>query len=95
MQLLLVGYDGTDPDALDRRMAVREVHFDNVRGLKESGNFICGGAILDDNKKMIGSMVVYDFPSREDLDKMLESEPYILGKVWKNIDIKPFMMASI
>lgn len=95
MQFLLVGYDGTDPDALDRRMAVREEHFVNVKRLKESSNFIWGGAILDDNKQMIGSVVVYEYPTREDLDKMLEKEPYILGKVWKKIDIKPFMLASI
>jgi len=53
MQFLLTAFDGKDKDALARRMAVRETHFENIRKLKESGNFISGGAILDDSGIMI------------------------------------------
>ena len=95
MQFVLTAYDGNDSDALDRRMAVREVHFENIRKLRESGNFIWGGAILDDNGVMKGSVVVYDFPSRKELDDMLEKEPYILGGVWEKITIEPFRLADI
>jgi len=95
MQFLLIAYDGTDADAINRRMAVREDHFRDVRNLKAEKHLIWGGAILDDNGKMIGSAVVYDYPDRETLDKMLEKEPYIKGGVWKNIEIKPFMLADL
>ena len=95
MQFILTGYDGTDADAQSRRMYVRDKHLDNARRLKEDGNLIWGGAILDDKGNMKGSAVVYDFDSREDLDKMLETEPYVLGRVWEKIEIKDFRLANI
>ncbi|MDX1314960.1 MAG: YciI family protein, partial [Eudoraea sp.] len=78
MQFLLTAYDGTDSGALDRRLSVREDHLENVAVLKSSGNFIWGGAILDDKGSMVGSVVVYEYDTRKELDRMLESEPYIL-----------------
>ncbi|MBE0655479.1 MAG: hypothetical protein IH594_16880 [Bacteroidales bacterium] len=89
MQFILICYDGTDSGALARRMLVREDHLEKVRDLKKENNFIWGGAILDDMGKMIGSVVLYEYPDRESLDRMLETEPYILGKVWERIEIKP------
>jgi hypothetical protein len=38
---------------------------------------------------MIGSMIMCEFGSRAELEKQwLESEPYVLGKVWERIDIQ-------
>ena len=95
MQFLLIAFDGTDPEALDRRMKVRPDHLENVADLKKKGKFILGGAILDDNGKMIGSMIVYDFPDRAALDECLQSEPYVTGDVWRKIDIRPYRLALI
>ena len=95
MQFILTGYDGKDDGALERRMAAREEHLENAGKLKEAGNLIWGGAILDDNGQMAGSVVVYEFETKEELERMLETEPYILGRVWKDIDIKPFRLASL
>jgi len=39
---------------------------------------------------MTGSMIVYDFPNRQSLDRILKDKPYIIGGVWKKIEIKPF-----
>jgi uncharacterized protein YciI len=94
MQFLLIAYDGTDAEALERRMKVREDHLNNVTTLKKKGEFLFGGAILDDAGKMIGSMIVYEFPDRQSLDEMLTEEPYITGDVWKKVDIKPFRHAK-
>jgi uncharacterized protein YciI len=94
MQFLLIAYDGTDSGALERRMKVREDHLNKVAGLKKVGEFLFGGAILDDEGKMIGSMIVYEYPDRQSLDEMLKDEPYIAGDVWKKIDIQPFRHAK-
>lgn len=94
MQFLLIAYDGTDAGALDRRMKVRENHLSNVTTLKKRGEFLFGGAILDDGGKMIGSMIVYEFSDRQSLDAMLKDEPYITGDVWKKVDIQPFRHAK-
>ena len=95
MQFLLVAFDGTDPEALERRMKARPGHLENVAVLKKRGEFLLGGAILDDNGKMIGSMMVYEFPDRAALDKCLENEPYINHGVWGKIDIRPYRLAQI
>jgi len=95
MQFLLVAYDGTGPGALERRMKVRPDHLEKVAILKEKGHFLLGGAILDENEKMTGSMIVYEFPNRSALDESLKNEPYITGGVWQKIEIRPFRLANI
>ena len=95
MQFLLVAFDGSDPGALERRMKVRPEHLDKIAVLKKKGNFLLGGAILDDNQTMIGSMIIYEFPDRKALDESLKDEPYITGGVWQKIDIRPYRLAHI
>jgi uncharacterized protein YciI len=95
MQFLLVAYDITDPDAYNRRMNCRPEHLEKMKAVKKNGKFICGGAILDDSEKMIGSMILYEVTDRKELDLLLEDEPYIYNKVWQKIDIRPFKMAKI
>ncbi len=95
MQFLLVAFDGTDPGAIERRMKVRPEHLEKIAVLKKKGNFLLGGAILDDNQTMIGSMIVYEFPDRQALDESLRDEPYITGGVWQKIDIRPYRLAHI
>lgn len=95
MQFLLIGYDDTDTEAPARRLRVREEHIENINKLKKTGECLFGGAILNDNGNMIGSMIVYDFPDRQSLDMMLKEETYIVNGVWKQIEIKPFKSAKI
>ena len=93
MEFILIAKDGTDSEAVVRRMDARPAHLEFVAELKRSGNVLFGGALLDENDKMTGSVVIYDYPDRRSLDEMLRGEPYILGKVWKDIEIKPFRVA--
>jgi uncharacterized protein YciI len=95
MQFLLIAYDDTDEGALDRRMSARPEHLEKVADLKQNGEFLLGGAILNDNEKMIGSMIVYEFPDRKSLEECLKEEPYITKGVWQKIEIKPFRLALI
>jgi uncharacterized protein YciI len=95
MQFLLIAYDGTDPGAPERRMKVREEHFRKISQLKKAGEFLIGGAILDESGKMTGSMIVYEFPDRAALDEMLKEEPYLTEGVWEKIEIRPFRLAKI
>jgi uncharacterized protein YciI len=94
MQFLLLAYDGADSGALQRRLNVREEHLKGISSLKKEGSFLFGGAILDNEGKMTGSMIVYEYPDREALDEMLKNEPYITDGVWKKIEIKPFRLAK-
>ena len=93
MQFMIVAYDGTDEDALNRRLAVRDSHIAGAIELKNKGNLIAGGAILDDAGSMIGSTTYVEFESRPELDAWLERDPYVTGDVWRDITITPIRLA--
>ncbi|AKL94324.1 putative protein YCII-like [Clostridium aceticum] len=93
MQFLITGYDGSDEKALERRMAVREEHLALVKNMADEKKHLYGAALLDENEKMIGSFLVVDFPSREELDAYLKIEPYVVGNVWQKIEVTPCKVA--
>ncbi len=95
MQFVITAQDGTDAEALTRRMDAREDHLNNMRKLKAAGNYLIGGARMDDHGKMIGSTVIVDFPDRAAIDVWLADEPYVKAKVWQKIDIQPFRKAQL
>lgn len=94
-QYIMHAWDGTDEQALERRMNHRPSHFENARKLKANGNFILGGAMLNEKGKMIGSTMIMQFETEEQLQQWLDTEPYITGKVWQKIDIRPFKIADV
>ena len=83
-QYLITAYDYTDTEALNRRMNVRGHHLDEVARLKENKNYILGGAILNDEGKMIGSTMIMQFESEDELNAWKQNEPYITQRVWGN-----------
>ena len=87
MQFLVIGKDGKDEKAMGRRLAVRDAHIKLGDKMEASGERWYGCAILDDNGKMIGSMAVLDFPSEKELQEYLKIEPYIVGNVWKSVEV--------
>lgn len=95
MQYVIHAYDHTDADALDRRMAVRPAHLDYVRQLKANGQFLLGGALLDADGRMIGSMLMLDLSTDGQLQDYLNTDPYIVEGIWDKIDVKPFRPAEV
>ena len=69
MQFLVIGKDGTDEKAEERRLAVRDAHLKLGDEMEASGERWYGCVMLDDNGKMIGSMAVMDFPSEKELQE--------------------------
>jgi uncharacterized protein YciI len=94
-QYIMYALDGTDEEALPRRMSHRVAHFKNARRLKTTGNFISGGAILSDEGKMIGSAMIMQFETKEELQHWLDTEPYIIGNVWQKMDLRLFKIADV
>ncbi len=93
MQFVVIAYDGSDAGARDRRLAARPAHLENARRMKDEGMLLTGGAILDDQGAMIGSVLVVDFPSRPAFDAWLASDPYVTGDVWRKVEARPFRVA--
>ena len=94
-QYLVTAYDYTDTEALQRRMNVRPHHFDAAKDLRASGNFILGGAILNEEGKMIGSVMILQFETEEALEAWKQNEPHITQKIWESVDVKPFRVAEV
>lgn len=94
-QYLVTAYDHTDTDALQRRMNVRPHHLDGAKELKENGNYILGGAILNDAGNMIGSVMIVQFETEEELAVWQQNEPYITQNIWESFDVKPFKVANV
>jgi uncharacterized protein len=95
MQFLIIAHDGTDEGALDRRMAARDAHLIGARAMKANGSMIVGGAILDDDGRMVGSSCIVEFPDRAAVDAWLATDPYVTGDVWRKIEVRPFRCAQL
>lgn len=90
MQFVVIAYDGTDGKALERRMAVRPEHLKQAEKFHENGQWLYACGIENDKGDLIGSMIVCEFPSEEELRReWLDREPYVLGKVWERIAVHP------
>ena len=94
-QYIVTGYDYTDAGALQRRMNVRPHHLDGVKALKDAGNYVIGGALLSEEGKMMGSVMIVKFETEEELEAWKQNEPYITEKIWESVDVKPFKVASV
>ena len=94
-QYLIIAQDGKDDGALDRRKEVRPLHLAGAKKLKENNNFVIGGAMLDDNDNMRGSIMIVQFESQEDFQTWYDNEPYITGGVWREIEVKLFRVAEV
>ena len=94
-QYLIYAWDEDDEQALERRMNARPAHLNGARQLKTNGNYVLGGALLNDDKKMIGSTMVVQFETPEQLKEWMDNEPYIVNKVWKKIEVHPFKVADV
>lgn len=84
MQFVIKAFDGEG--MLNRRMEVRPRHFEGMERMKE--HTLCAGGLLDDDGKMIGSLLVMELPSRKELDEYLANEPYVVEHVWERIEVE-------
>ncbi len=89
MQFLIVGFDGDDDQAPARRQAARPAHIAMGDELLAAGNLWYGAALIGDEGEMRGSMYMVDFPTKADLQEWLDKEPYVVGDVWRRLEIHP------
>jgi len=94
-QYLITAYDHAHDGALQHRMDVRPHHLDAIREMKRNGNYLLGGAILNEEGDMIGTTMILQFENEAELQAWQQGEPYITQKVWETVDIKPFRVAEV
>lgn len=93
MQFLVVARDGTDEGALERRQQIRPAHLAGIGPLVENGNVLVGGAILSEAGEMVGSMLLVEFPGRDEVDAWIARDPYVTDGVWQEVEVHPFRTA--
>ena len=84
MNYLVIGRDGKD--AAERRQAQRQAHLDGVVKMKAEGKVLYAVAMLEEGK-MVGSVMVFDFATPEELESWRSTEPYVKGNVWETVEI--------
>jgi len=89
---LVIARDGKDADTPARRKQTRPSHLENLKPMVAKDEIVSGGGILNLAGEMIGSAVFAQFPSRTELDAWLAREPYVVNKVWKDIEVIPIRM---
>jgi uncharacterized protein len=88
MQFVVTGRDAIDDGALARRLEARDAHIATCDVLFKSGKLLFGVALLDDHDTMVGSSMVFDTESRQELDEILAVEPYVQQHVWATVDVQ-------
>ncbi len=94
-QFLIIAKEEKDKDALQRRLSVRQNHLDRLKVEREKAIFITGGATLDEQGAMNGSMLVIELEDIEAAHNWISADPYILEKVWGSFEVLPFRMAKV
>ncbi|MBY0545358.1 MAG: YciI family protein [Gammaproteobacteria bacterium] len=87
MPYIIIGRDASDEHAIERRLRVRSKHIDYCAPFFSCGKILYACALLE-NEKMIGSVMIFDFATRQEVDDYLTHEPYVINQVWANIEIK-------
>jgi uncharacterized protein YciI len=94
-QYMVIGKDGYDAEAPERRANARPMHLEGAKALKASGNLITACALLNDEGSMTGSVMIMEFENDAALQTYLEAEPYIKQLVWQDVEVKPIKVANL
>lgn len=93
---ILIARDGTDEDALPRRLAARGAHFARVQPLAADGTLLFGGAILDaPDGRMTGSVAVTRHTSHAAARGFWATDPYVTGDVWRDMALHATLLRPL
>ncbi|WP_448950020.1 YciI family protein [Labrys neptuniae] len=74
------------PNGLDLRLATRQAHLDY---LKTQEAFIrAAGPFLDEQERMVGSMLVVDFPTEAEARTFAANDPYAKAGLFASTTIR-------
>jgi uncharacterized protein YciI len=92
---LVMAHDAHEPNTQAKRAAAREAHLAGIQELLGAGSFLFGGALLNDDDEIAGSVLVMRFPDRGTFDEWLANDPYMTTGVWGEVDVRPCRPAAI
>lgn len=93
MQFIIIGKDGDDAEALNRRLAARDGHMAYGEMAAKTGEQIVAAAMLGNDGNMNGSVMIVEFDDIDAVKAWLDKESYVTGNVWQDIQIIPCKLA--
>ncbi len=94
-QFIIHANDCTDAEAQQRRLNARPFHLQRMKEEKSKAIFILGGALLNEENEMIGSVIIVALPDVRSVESWIQQDPYVINQVWNDITIKPFRIADV
>ena len=85
MQYLVIAYD--NDGVLEKRLAVRAEHLKATQKLMSEGKIESAGAMIEEDA-MVGSTVLTNFETDDELNEWLENEIYVTSGVWNMEEIQ-------
>ncbi len=79
------------PNSLELRLANRDKHLAFANA--SNGKVIVGGAMIDDNEKMIGSHLIVKADSRKILEEFLAKDPYTIAGLFEKVTVQAMRIA--
>lgn len=82
------------PDALELRLELRPAHLERLVHAHRDGMFLGGGAMLDDEGRMVGSAGVLQAEDLEAARAWVADDPYARGGLWEQTRVEAFRLWS-
>ena len=77
------------PNSLDVRKQHRPAHLAYLNGL--GSRVKIGGALLDsDNETPVGSMIIFEGESEDEVLKLVAKDPFSLAALFESVTVKPW-----
>ncbi len=75
------------PNSLDLRLKTREAHLNYIKQTHKNFKLIWGGPILNENQEMIGSHLICQAESLNDVHEFCNNDPYKLAGLFADTHI--------
>ena len=88
MLFAMIGID-KDPDGLERRKSVRREHIEYLGTLGDKIK-VAGPFMSEDGSKPVGSLIVYEAESIDEVKQIIADDPYTAADVFETVEIRPW-----
>ena len=80
------------PQGLPKRKENRPAHLDYLNGLGARVK-IAGALLAPDQETPVGSMLIFEAESEEDIRALLAKDPYTLADLFERVEVTPWRQA--
>jgi uncharacterized protein YciI len=94
MSYVVIAWDGTDKDAPNRRMAVRDRHLEVITRWAKAGRLQLGFPTFRPDGSIAGSLMFLD-EDEVGVKEYLAEEPFAREGVWQSYEARPFRIAPL